>query len=258
MQVLHRNLINNFLIIKTLATSELKIRYKRNILGFFWSLLNPLLNIGLISVVFSKLMEMPYKEFVIFLLPGLMAWNLFINIINSCTVSIINNERLIKNLSINKLIFPMVAATTAFIDFILAFFSLLLLFVTLFSSNIHLTILILPLSIALLTLFALGIGTIISIIAVCWRDISHIINVLLQILFFLTPIVYQKSRLVGYEYIMNLNPVVHFIDLFREPIYYGRMPNLSTFIICTCLAITTFLASCLLLRKTENGLIFRL
>ncbi|MFN7039239.1 MAG: ABC transporter permease [Alphaproteobacteria bacterium] len=253
-----KRILKNYLIIKALSLNELKVKYKRNVLGFFWSLLNPILNISLISIVFSKIMEMSYKDFVLFLTPAIMAWNLFVNIINSCSNCLIYNERLIRNTNIDKFIFPLVSTTTTLVDFFLAFTSLLTLYFLLFFAKIHIAIFIIPFSILLLTIFAFSIGTIISIVNIYFRDIGYIVNVLLQILFFLTPILYQKSRLGTFVNLAKINPMLHFIDLFRDPIYYGNLPSSETFLITAAWSLGMFLVSYNLLNKLKDQIIFRL
>ena len=252
------NYLNSYFIVKTLAMSELKVRYKRNMLGFLWSLLNPILNICLISIVFSKIMQMPYKDFVLFLMPGIMAWNLFVNIINNCSNSIVQNERIIKNIAINKFIFPIVATTTVLVDFFLALTSLLFVCLILFYDKIHITVLFLPVSIIMTTLFAFSIGTIISIINVYLRDIGHVTNILLQIMFFMTPVIYDKTKLGIYENLAGVNPMLHYIDLFRDPIYKGVIPSYHTISISILWMIASFTISYIFFKKNHDTVIFKL
>jgi ABC-2 type transport system permease protein/lipopolysaccharide transport system permease protein len=245
-------------IIKSLALSELKIRYKRNALGFFWSLLNPILNISLVGLVFSKIMNMGYKEFIIFLLPGIVAWNLFVNTVNSCSGSMIYNERLIRSVAINKVIFPIVSAATVIVDFCLSLFALVALGCICLLIKLQPSLLILPLSILLLASFAMGLGMIVSVATVYWRDVTHIVSVLLQILFFMSPILYPKARLGSYSELAKLNPMLHYIDLFREPIYNGHFPSLITIGITILLSIASLVIGYIILKKTSDNLIFRL
>jgi ABC-type polysaccharide/polyol phosphate export permease len=251
------SLTNTSLIIKTLALNNLKIRYKRSTLGFMWSLLNPLLNIGLIGIVFSQIMQMPYKEFIIFLMPGIMAWNLFANTINGSTTAIIHNEGLIMNTSIDRIVFPIVILVSMLVDFILALsFMLLLLYI--FVIPVSIACLLIPLAVVLLATFSLGIGLVVCILNTYWRDMAHIINILLQIMFLLTPVLYPVTRLSEYIWVAKYNPLYYLIELFRLPIYKGHIPEMHTILIAIIASLTSCILGYIIFRIYENKIVFRL
>lgn len=251
-----QKILNNLLIIRTLAVNELKVKYKRSSLGFFWSLLNPVLNIALISIVFSEIMKMPYKEFVLFLFPGLVTWNLFVSVVNGSSNTLIQNESLIINTPVDKIIFPFVIGVSMAIDFILIMSVFMILLILLGKASISLVIL--PFAILLLLIFAIGIGLIVCVLNTCFRDVGYITTILLQVMFFLTPILYPRSRLVAYDWIAKYNPVGYFIEMFRVPIYQGHFPSINIILINSAFAICAFLIGFVIFRKYQDNLIFRL
>lgn len=212
-------------IIKTLSLNHLKIKYKRTALGFFWSLLNPLFSVGIISLVFATIMGMTYSEFVIIFFPAFLAWNYFGNSVTGATVSIINNESLIRKTPINIMIFPIVNVVINFIEFTLTFCAFVIILALIgYEPSYH--ILYLPISILFLTLAAIGVSLIVSVVSTFLRDVGYLIGVFMQLWFYLSPVLYPKDFIEGKHWLLDIfmaiNPMVYFIEMFRNPISYHK------------------------------------
>lgn len=221
-------------LIRVLSINHLKIKYKRTSLGFAWSMLNPLLFISALSVIFSTLFNMPYLQFVLMFFPAFLAWNFFSSSVNTAAVSIISNESLLRKTPINTMIFPLVSVVINFIEFILTFFVFIILAIlTGYDITVH--ILVIPISILLLLVFTIGFSLIISVISTYFRDVVYLVGILIQLWFYLSPIIYTKEFIFGkseiIDILMTVNPMVYIIDLFRMPISQAKFIPFD--ILCT-------------------------
>lgn len=178
-----------------LVRRELKARYKDSALGFVWSLLRPLALLLIYYVAIGKFLnaERSVPDFAIFVFTGLTAWGLFSEIISSSTTSILSNAGLIKKVYIPREIFPLAAVGSAGFNFLIQL--AILLAATLVTGQFPLSpnLLFLPLSLGVLLLFSVSLGLILSALNVYLRDIQHLIEVLLLVLFWASPIVYSFS-----------------------------------------------------------------
>jgi len=253
-----RNLILYRLVLYQFIKLQLTVRYRRTILGYFWTLINPLLMMTVTTVVFSMLLKMEIKTYAVFLFAALVPWNCFSSIITQSASSLVANESLIKKIYLPRMIFPLSISLGLLVDNLLSFM-LLLLLMCIVGANISLALLFLPVSFLLLFCLVLGIGLVLSVITVYFRDLQHIIGVILQALFFLTPVVYRPQDITGkLSWIIDINPLSPFILLFRGPIVDGvlpsAMPLLHTFILSTI----SLSFGYWFFRKYENKIVYRL
>src|SRR5579872_5765530 len=180
----------NWQLIWALALKELKIRYKRSVLGFLWALLNPMLLMLVLSVVFSTIMVTPITHYAIFLLSVLLPWTFFAQSLSYAAESIVGNGDLIKKVRVSKLVFPVAAVVSNMINFLLSMIPLILIMIAL-RHPFHWTWLYLPVPLFTLTIFTLGATFFFAAANVYYRDVSHILQVLLNVLFYVTPIIYS-------------------------------------------------------------------
>lgn len=245
-------------LLRELIHQQLTMRYRRTTLGFLWTLANPLLSLGVTAVVFSLVLSMDLRDFGIFLFAGMVPWTLFQHCATQASGSIIANESLIKKIYIPRHIFPVAVSASLLVDTCLSMGALFLLALAL-GAKVTPALFFLPVAMTLLYVFSLGTALILSVVFVYFRDMEHITNILLQLAYYLTPIIYPLSRIPeAYVGWFNLNPMVHFIALFRNPIYLGLLPSLHAIAITTGVALATFTAGVLVFRAREHDLIFRL
>ena len=241
-----------------LVMNSLRTRYRRSYLGFFWSLVNPLLTMLVISVVFSALWNMRFRDFGIYIFSGLLPWMFFSNSLGAGCVSLINAEKYMKKIYLAKLLFPLAAVCTETINLVLSMISLLVLALVI-GGHVGWSLLLLPFAVGLIFMFVLGLAIAVSVMDVYFRDLPYIIQVVLMALFYAVPIIYPMSRLP--ETIQNLlilNPIYHFIVLFQMCIYEGRIPSLSTWVICLGLSLASLVTGMLILHRNDRDLIYRL
>jgi len=222
----------------TLVIKEIKVKYKGSILGFFWSLGNPLLMLIVYSIVFSFIMRIKIKNYAIFLFVALLTWNYFTSSILQASGSLIYNSSLIKKIYFPREILPLTAVFVNLINYLL---SLLILIPALiiFKIKITFSILAFPLILLTQTLLLIGISLLVSIGNVYFRDLAHIIEIFITIWFFLTPVIYPLEMIPEkFKSLFMLNPAVHIIEGYRNIFFYGTWPkwqNLGYLFLISCI-----------------------
>ncbi|MBV8864653.1 MAG: ABC transporter permease [Acidobacteriaceae bacterium] len=243
-------------LIWALALKELKIRYKRSVLGFLWALLNPLLLMVVLSVVFSTIMAANIPHFAIFLLSVLLPWTFFSQSLSYAAESIVGNGDLIKKVRVAKLVFPVAAVVSNMINFLLSMIPLVLIVIAM-RHPIHLTWLYLPVPLLALTIFTLGATFFFAAANVYYRDVAHILQVLLNVLFYVTPIIYSIDLIPAKDrWLLKLNPLQYMLNGFRLSVYYGLMPSVNSIIACFVCAFGMLAFGFWLFRKHQDEFVF--
>lgn len=212
---------NKLDIILVLTEKELKAKYKRSFLGYVWSLINPLLMSVVIYVAFSEIMKFRIENYVFYLLTGLFVWQWIVVTVNNSLYSYLHNATIIKKTNFDRKLLNIAVLNSESLHFLASLPVLFLVFII--SYNINVTdmnkfanILLFPLVFFTTYMFLLGISLIVSAINVIFRDIERITGILLQILFYTSPIVYPKDLPPEkYRIILELNPITHIVGLWR-------------------------------------------
>jgi len=225
-------------LVKNLVLRDLKARYKNSVLGFLWSLLNPLLTMLVFTVVFTLMMpNNGIAKFPVFLLCALLPWNFFQTSLSGCVESIVGNAALVKKVYFPREVLPLSTVLSNLVNFLLA---LLVLFVMLFAFRIPLTkwALWLPFIMATQVILTLGLGLLLATVNVFYRDMSVILGVILQAWFFLTPVFYPIDILPTHQVVAGLdlnihrltyilNPMASIVSSYRVVLYHGAPPALN-------------------------------
>lgn len=245
-------------VLKQLVVQQLVLRYRRTALGYIWTLINPLLMMSVMAVVFSTLFKSDLKTFAVFLFAGMIPWNFFNSVVSQSGAAFINNEGLIKKIYLPKAIFPLSIAFAMLIDSFLSFFALFIIIVAL-DGSFSWALLFLPISFILLFVFTVGIGLIMSIVTVFFRDLQYVILIAMQGLFFLTPILYKHNDLMGkVAWLVGLNPVTPFIALFRSPIVDAALPSPEVLLQTIIISGGSVAIGLLIFLSQEKKIVFRL
>ena len=217
-------------LVRNLVVRDLKTRYKNSVLGFFWSLVNPLLMMAVFSIVFTYMMpNRSISHFPIFALCAILPWNFFSASIMGSVNSIVGNAHLIKKVYFPREVLPLSNVLSNLVNFLLA---LVVLIAALYAVGIGLTpwALLLPVVIFVQILFTLGLALILSTLNVFYRDVAMIMDVLLLAWFFLTPVMYpidilpQQATVLGIDLSVQrltyiLNPMASLIASYRSILY---------------------------------------
>ena len=179
-----------------LVVRDVKLRYKRSVLGIGWSLLNPLAQLLVFYFIFDLLLPLKIPNYTPFLFTGVLVWSWFQSSLQAATGSVVDNRELVKRPGFPATVLPPVTVTAHLIHFLLAL-PILLLFIMHGNSQFTSAILILPLLIALQLGLILGLGYLVATLHVTFRDTQYLVGVLLQLLFFLTPVFYRRQHYSG-------------------------------------------------------------
>ena len=245
-------------VLLQLVRQQLILRYRRTVFGYLWTLLNPILMMSVTAVVFSALFKVDLKTFAIFLFAGMIPWNCFSSIVTQSATSFINNEGLIKKIYLPKLVFPLSVSIGVFIDSLLSFGALLIIILVI-GGKFSWALLFIPIAYALLFFFSFGVALFISVSTVFFRDLQYVISIALQALFFLTPVLYKSEALAGkVAWIVKLNPLAAYIDLFRSPLDLAILPDISIIMKATLMAFISITIGLIFFMKQEKKIVFRL
>lgn len=246
-------------LIKNLVVRDLKVRYKNSVLGVLWSLLNPLLMTLVFTIVFTLMLpQYEIQNYPVFFMCGFLPWSFLASSLSGATGSIVNNAHLIKKVYFPREILPLAEVLSNLINFS---FALPVLFGLLLVFRIRLTpaILMLPLIMLAQTMFIMGMALLLSTANVFYRDTQHILEIVLQAWFFLTPIFYPIKVLPSSRIILGmtvdiqlwarrLNPMASLVASYRDVLYWGVPTGwdflLRTLITCLLILIVGYLVFC--------------
>jgi ABC-2 type transport system permease protein/lipopolysaccharide transport system permease protein len=240
------------------VVNNLRRRYQRSALGFAWSLLNPLLMMIVMTTIFSMLFHQDPKSYGIYIFTGLLPWQ-FINesVVGGCS-AITGAEAFMKKVYVPKLFFPLVTCSTELVNTALALVSMIALG-TVLGLKIGWSLVLLPAALLVTFAFIFGIVLALSISTVYFRDLTHLIKVILQSFFYFIPIVWKVESLPKqYVPYFEANPFTHFIGLFRTIVYDSQFPHLREWAITGAYACCTILIGLYILKRNEKDIIYRL
>ena len=257
MQIL--TIINKYyFLFFTLVQRQFILRYRRTFLGYIWAVLNPLFSLAIMTIVFSSIFGQDPKVFAVFLFSGMTAFNLFSASILISSTTFMEHEGLITKVYIPKIILPLTVCFSALLDSILVFIALLIIMFIL-GSPVTMTLLVLPLSFLLLFIFSIGLALLSALATIFYRDLQQIIPYGLQALFFLSPILYPKKNFSDplMSFIMDINPISVYVDLFRGPIFESRIPDLSSYTLGLAYAIISITVGTIIFSKFKHLIIYK-
>jgi ABC-2 type transport system permease protein len=243
-------------LIWALAVKELRVRYKRSVLGFLWALLNPLLMMIILTLVFGSIMRFSIDHYAIFLLSMLLPWTFFSQALAYSVDSVVGNAQLLKKVRVPKLVFPMAAVVANIINFLLSLIPLALLIAVL-CFPLHWTWIYLPIPMLGLFLFTLGSAFFFAAVNVFFRDVSHIVQILLSAWFYASPIIYSLDFIPKkYHIFFRLNPMLYVLNGFRLSIYYGLLPTLPSVAMSLACGIVALVIGFALFRHYQDRFVF--
>jgi len=238
-------------LIWNLTVVDLKNRYQNTALGFFWSLLSPLLLALVLYFIFSHLFGRE-ENFAINLLVGIMAWRFFANGTSSSLSAIVVKASLVTKVYIPRQILVLSNVLANLISSLLEFIVLLpIIFVLL--GHLPVTVLLFPLIHIIYFFFIFGAGLLLSSLFVYFRDLNQIWEVVTQVLFFCSPIIYPLTIVPAYLMpYYRLNPVTQFIIMYRDVMIAGNLPSLFSIAIVAGFAVAAYLVGSLVFSKLQR------
>jgi len=214
-------------LLREMVVRDMKLRYKRSVLGIVWSLFNPLIQMAVFTFLSGRVLSLEIPNYPSFVFTGVLAWSWFQGALLLTAGAITDNRELIRQPGFPTAILPVVTVTTHLIHFLLAL-PILLLFLVLGGARLTSAILVLPLVTVLQFLLILSLGYLAATVHVTFRDTQHILGVFLMLLFYLTPVFYDASILPArYQAFYRLNPMMHLITAYRAILIHGNLPDLG-------------------------------
>ena len=242
-------------ILFNFAISDLKIRYRNSILGIFWSLIEPLLMLGVLFFVFSTMFKFEIENFPIYLLLGIICYNFFKNGTTFALNSLTNRSSLMTQIYFPRSIPGISSGVTAAIMLILELV-VLGIFMVVLEFTPPITILILPLILALEFLLILGISLPLSVLNVKFKDTEFIWMVVVHAGFFLTPIFYQFDMLPdNIQSILQFSPVVQIVTMAHHVVLYGVLPSINSILYAVGSTSVIMIIGYLIFRKYQSRIV---
>jgi ABC-2 type transport system permease protein len=208
-----------------LVVRDLRVRYRRSTLGVLWSMLLPVVTMLILTVVFTAAFGSRVENYAVYALSGVLFWSFFQQSVISAMNSLARNANILRKLPVTKAVFPVATVLAGVVNLVLGLIPMFgLLLVT--GHPLTPALLFLPVAILITALFALGIGLLLSPLAVFFTDVVELVGVVFMLLLYLTPVFYPIG-IVGeqFRWIVELNPVRLVLDAFRDPIYRGTLPS---------------------------------
>jgi ABC-type polysaccharide/polyol phosphate export permease len=245
-------------VLYNILSQDLKVKYKRTFLGYLWSLLNPVLQLALLTVVFSHIVRLGIKDYTLYLFSGLLAWIFVQTSLITSAVSILENENFIKKIYLPKILFPLSKVCLKGVDFLFSLVALSFIGLVM-GFPFRPTLIYLPAAMTSLFFFTLGLGMMFSVLTIYFRDAQYLLGVGLQLLYFATPILYPITALPEhYRPYIALNPLVSQIQIFQKLIYSGELPTLNEWGLAFGIAFMAFAVGSIALLWLEEDLVFRM
>lgn len=240
---------------------EFQSRYSNSLLGVLWPLLNPLAMITVYALVFSQLMRtrLPgvdnHLAYGFYLCAGFLVWGLFSEVIGRSQTMFLDHANLIKKLSFPRICIPAVVVLSAVVNFAIAFF-VFMAFMLMTGDFPGARIIVIPLLLAAVLVFAIGLGMILGVLNVFFRDVGQLFGIIMQFWFWLTPIVYPPSILPdAIRPLVELNPITPLIVAFQQVLVFKMWPDWPALVYPTVIGVVLCLLGLWLFRQRAGEMV---
>lgn len=239
-------------LLRELVVRDIKVRYRHSVLGLVWTVLNPLLMMTVITVVFSTLFKQNIPNFPIYYLSGSLLFSFNSESTTTALNSMISNSSLIKKVYIPKYLFPFSNILSGLVNL---GFSLIAMFIVMVITGapFHITLLLIPIPIFYVFLFATGLGILLSALTVYFRDIAHFYSVFILAWTYFTPVFYPVEILDRRAMaLMRFNPMYHYITFMRELVMNGNFPSMKENMFCLLIGLFMVVIGLLVFYKKQD------
>jgi len=222
-------------LLEQLVSRDFKTKYKRSVLGVFWSLLYPLATMLIMNFIFSNVFKFTVKNYPIYIFSGLLIWNYFNDVVSQSMMSVIVNAQIVRKIYLPKMIFPLSKTISSCIN--LAISTVVLLFIALVTGITPAwSWLLLPYALICVLLFSLGFSFVMSACMVFLRDLQYLWGIIGMMWMYMTPIIYPMDiipeKYAAIVFILKLNPIYHYVSYVRQIVMEGRVPSLGYHAVC--------------------------
>ena len=245
--------LNYKYLLLQLTLREIKARYKQSIMGYAWVLINPLAQLIVYSIVFSIFIRFPTDNlpYPIFLFAGLLPWIFFQSSLTTATLCLVNNDDLIRKVYFPREVLPYAVVASKIIDFFFAG-ALFLIFIFIYHVSLNLNLPILSLTFLTQLFLTVGLSLMFSTFNLFYRDIQFLINLVLMLWMYLTPIIYPLN-LVPKQYLViyRLNPMVGVVEGYRNALF-NSVFDFSDLLIALVISFALFIFGFVIFKRSES------
>jgi len=241
--------------------NDLFAQFARSKLGGLWVIINPLSQVLIYALILSNILaaKLPGIDnkyaYAIYLMAGLLSWNLFSEIIGRCLNLFIEQANIMKKMSFPRITLPTIVVGSCMLNNLLLFISMLGIFALLGHQFTLVMFWLIPLTLIVVTL-SLGIGLILGVMNVFVRDIGQAFSVILQVWFWFTPIVYPLTIIPeSYRHLMQLNPMYSLVDAYHQILVYNQAPEIQSIAIISVIACVLALVGLFLFRRASAEMV---
>jgi len=239
-----------------LVSRDIKTKYRRSVLGIFWSVLNPLLMMLVLTAIFSNIFRFDIQDFPVYYLTGYIMFNFVSEATNFSMTSIIGASGLIKKVFIPKILFPLEKCMFSLVNFAFSLIAAVIVFLIV-GVEPSWTMLLFFVPVVYLFIFNFGFGLILATMNTFFRDVGYLYNVFVTLWMYLTPIIYPITALPGWmQSIVRVNPLYHYVEYFRAVTLYGTLPSLGDNLICIAYSLIFLFIGVVVFQKKQNEFIF--
>jgi len=238
---------------------DISSKYVGSLLGLYWSVINPIITLVIYIIVFGVFLNVRLPgstsiwDFALYFASGFLPWLAFQDSVMRASRSIIDNKNYIKKVPFPSEIFPVYITLSEFVNLFIGLGIYIILFLIL-KGMPTIYILILPVAIILQLVFTLSLGFFLSSGAVYFRDIPTMLGPLFMVWFWATPIAYTVNLIPeNFQWIVKLNPAYYMIEIYRDALFYGKLPEINILVPFLIFSIVLFMLSIWFFRKTKTG-----
>ena len=225
-------------------------------LGYVWSMLNPLLMMIILAIVFSNIMRQHIQDYAVFLFAGMLPWAYFSSTSQGCLGTIRANARIMDQISVPKYIFPLSVGFSGLIDLLLSFVPLFLVMLAV-GRPIYWTVAAVPVVLLPLFFMTMGIALLCAVSNVFFEDTQHLVDVVFRAVYFLCPVLYDRTMLP--EWLVKwvkLNPMFGLIEQMRGLFYYGQLPTMTSYMATLVGSLVVLSVGLYVFRKADKKFIY--
>ena len=242
-------------LLEDLVAKDFKLKYRRSILGFLWSILNPLLMMLVITAVFSNMFKSDIEYFPVYYLCGYLIFNFVIEATNGALTSIVQSGYLIKKVYIPKYIFPLEKSSFALVNVLFSFVAVVIV-ILITGMPIKTTIFLIPIPIFLAFIFSTGLGLILASMNTFFRDMGHLYSVWTTAWMYLTPMFYPISIIPdNIKTVIYYNPLYYYVTYLRMLVIDGEIPGMEINVICIGFSFLFLLIGLLIFKRNQDKFI---
>jgi lipopolysaccharide transport system permease protein len=240
-------------LLKHLVLKDLKLKYRGSVLGFVWSLLNPLVMLTVYTVAFKYIMGIRGSGFVFLLMIGILAWTFFASSVQMSAGGIIDNGGLLKTIFFPRAVLPVATVLFNLWQFLLTAAVFLPILAVIYQRPPGASALVLPIFIALQLVMTIGLGLVIATGTAFFRDLRHLLEIGLAIMFWTTPILYDFRSIPGvWQWPVLLSPLSSFVLAYQDILYYGQWPELRVWAVASVYTTAAVLGGGLLFVRFQD------